>query len=103
MDVPSAKAAACEQSSEGVAIVIASAAILGNRQAPKFAGPDNNGAVQKPASFKILDKGGAGQIARGADLFEFSFDVGVGVPGLELRFDRGEDLDKPNPGFDQAA
>src|SRR5207249_728320 len=73
---PGAKTAAGDQGRERIAIVVAAAAVLRNRQPAKFARPDDDRAVKQAARFKVLDQRGAGLIARGANFLKLGFDVG---------------------------
>ena len=65
-----------------------------HRGATELAAPDDEGFIEQPALFEVLDEGGGGLVGGAAIAFEIADDIGMGVPALVV------DVDEANAAFD---
>ena len=99
--VPGLESAAGQEQAEGVAVVVAAAAVLRDGQPAELAGPQHDRAVEQSAALQVLDQRRRGQVGLGADRFVLGLDVGVRVPRLKLRLDRRHHLHEAHAALDQ--
>src|SRR6516165_6342222 len=100
-------AAAGHPAREGVAVVIAARAALAVWRAAEFARPEDDGFIQKAATFQVLQEAGDRLIAAETHAFKVGAgaDVAVAIPVARGAVQAGAapQLDEADAAFDQAA
>src|ERR1700722_6382251 len=101
--MPGAETAARYERAEGVTVVVAARADLGNRQAAEFARPPHNRAVEQSPPLEVGDQSGRRLVDLRADFAKARREIVVVIPGHGAISDRRSDLHVTHARFDKAA
>src|SRR5262249_59340194 len=94
--------AASQPYAETVHVMVAPVRALGDRQAPEFAVPDDQGRIEEAASLEVFDQPGDGLVGLGAVQSVIAFQIPMRIPA---RFEvpaAGEYLHEAHAAFDQS-
>ena len=98
---PGRDAASGHPHGETERVVLAPVGPFGGRSAPEFSAPEDQGIVEQPASFQVVQEGGDRAVNRGAALGEVLAEAAVMVPGVVRR--GVEELDVAHAPFREPA